>query len=93
MRPGETQIYRLIPVVGRSYKTAVATRKVWDFIYDTWIYYTTQPLRFLGRFTRSESHGYGDGKTYAEFFDLSGQEVRLEYDYEGNTCLVEVETI
>ena len=41
----------------------------------------------MGRFVRSESHGSGDGKTYTEFFDLSGQEVRLDYDYDGNTCL------
>ena len=86
--PGETQIFRLIPVVGRSYKSAVATRKVWDSIYEPWLYYTTQPLRFMGRFVRSESSGSGDGKTYAEFFDLSGQEVRLDYDYEETTCLV-----
>ena len=85
--PGETQIFRLIPVVGRSYKSAVATRKAWDSIYETWLYYTTQPLKHMGRFVRSESYGSGDGKTYTEFFDLSGQEVRLDYDYDRITCL------
>jgi hypothetical protein len=50
------------------------------------IYYTENPLQYLGKYTHSESWGYGDGSGGAENFDDNGRKNRIVYDYEGNTC-------
>ena len=86
----EVELFRRTPVMGRYYKYALATRKAWDEKAKTWRYYTTHPFKYMGCFLRSEYYGSGDGKTYAEIYILNGQEMRLDYDYEGNTCIEEV---
>jgi hypothetical protein len=88
-REGEVEIKRLTPIVGHFYKTALATRRIW--INNEWRYFTTNPLRYVGKFVRSEHQGYGDGGRYAEIYDNGGKEIRIDYDYDGMTCLVEVE--
>jgi hypothetical protein len=45
----------------------------------------------VGKYMRSERWGgWGDGSSGAEYFDNNGREERIEYDYEGDTCFVEV---
>jgi hypothetical protein len=56
-------------------------------------YFTTEPLKFLGKYCRSERWGgFGDGAGGAEVFVHNGTENRVVYDYEGKTCFREVET-
>lgn len=84
--PPEKEVFRLTPVVGRAYKVVVATRKEWSDVSRCWRYYATTPMRYMGPFIRSERCGYGDGGSYAEIYEHG----RVDYDYEGMTCLEEV---
>lgn len=55
----------------------------------TWpdeIYYTKNPIEYLGRWISSDTWGYGDQSGGAENFEHK----RIVYDYEGKTCFVEV---
>lgn len=52
-------------------------------------YFTTQPLRYAGKFVRFESWGWGDGSGCAAYFDCNGTIVRIEFDYEGTICFRE----
>lgn len=54
-------------------------------------YFTTNPLQYLGFHKESEQWGFGDGSGGAEtFIDNEGKTTRIVYDYDGNTCFVEV---
>jgi len=55
-------------------------------------YFTTEPLKFLGNYIRSERWGgTGDGSSGAEIFNDNGVINRVVYDYEGRTCFREVD--
>lgn len=54
-------------------------------------YFTTRALKFLGRYVNSERWGQGDGSSGAEnFVEDDGTTNRVEYDYYGKTCFIEV---
>ena len=84
----EVQVYRMVPTVGKYYKAALATRSI--YIDKQRICYTTNPLIYMGKFVKGVRSGFGDGTTYYEIYDLHGKENRLDYDYDGNMCLLEV---
>lgn len=73
------------------------TTKYYEYAYrtrqeGTWPnerYFTTQPLTYVGRFLRMESWGMGDGSGCAAYFDCNGQQIRVEFDYEGTICFRE----
>ena len=84
------QVFRMIPIVGRHYQTAHWTEKINIEQSPYSIYYTTNPLRYLGAYVKSITTGYGDGTQHKEFYNNNGKEIELEYDYDGKTCLLEI---
>ena len=43
----------------------------------------------MGVFVSSWNAGSGDGRTYTEIYIKDGKRIQLDYDYYGNTCLIE----
>ena len=54
------------------------------------LYYSTNPIRYVGRFVKHIRYGYGDGGSCDAYFDNNGKEERVGYTYEGTTCFREV---
>lgn len=85
------QVFRDIsPIVGRHYQTAFYTEKININKSPYSIYYTTNPLRYLGKYVRSITTGYRDAVQHKEYYNNNGVEIELEYDYDGKTCLLEI---
>jgi hypothetical protein len=87
----EEEVFRDVnPVVGRCYDHVEATRR--EGRYPNIRYFAPTLNRVnVGRFVREERRGFGDGQQiYAIFVDNNGQERRVQYSYEGNTCFIEV---
>lgn len=80
----EVQIYMLTPETGKYYKTANYTRKTG--VYPHELYFTTEPLRYIGKFMRGISE---DGNHY-DIFDKNGTVEIVHYSYWGTTGFVEV---
>ena len=88
----EIEVYRLTKFDKEvHYAFAMRTRK--EGRYPNEVYYTTNPLMYVGKYIESERWGWGDGSGGAEYFDNNGKQERIEYDYEGNTCFVPVKVI
>lgn len=85
----EVEVFRLTPKEGKYYETAEATRRIGDW--DSMRYFTTNPVRYMGKFIRHERTGYHDAsRSWAYFEDDNGNIINIEYSYEGNTCFREV---
>jgi len=87
----EEEVFRDVdPIVGRCYDHVEATRR--EGIYPNIRYFAPTLNRVnVGRFIREERRGFGDSQQiYAIFADNNGQERRVQYSYEGNTCFIEV---
>jgi hypothetical protein len=87
----EEEVFRDVnPLVGRCYDHVEASRR--EGIYPNIRYFAPSLNRvYVGRFVREERRGFGDGQQiYAIFVDNNGQERRVQYSYEGNTCFIEV---
>ena len=54
-------------------------------------HYTTNELQYLGHYIRSEEWGQGDNHGGAEIFGDGHNEIRIVYDYDGNTCFREAD--
>lgn len=91
----EVEVFRLTPELGKCYSTAEYTRKTGIYYNDEVHigpdsqFFTTKPLRYVGRFLRTERYGSGDGRTTTSFFDDNGTINRVDYTYEGTTSFVE----
>lgn len=89
---GEVEVFRLCKFdPTKFYAFAYYTRR--SGRYPNERYYTTNPLQYLGKHVNSERWGCGDGSGGAEYFYHGGHIERIEYDYEGTTCFVEVMSI
>jgi len=84
----QIEVFRLTPEVGKCYEYAEYTRS--EGRYPNQKYFTTNPLRYVGRFVRHITSGYRDGAQHADIFNLNGQEIRVDYSYEGRTSFREV---
>jgi hypothetical protein len=84
----EKEVFRITPVVGKYYATALYTRKIQ--IYPKERYFTTNQLEFIGRYIRTESYGHGDAGYGYCIFEKNGLEKALEMDYEGKRCFIEI---
>ena len=85
----EVEVFRLIKFdTSKCYEFALKTKTVGRYPNEK--YYTTNPLKYLGKYTHSEDWGYGDGHGGAENFNDNGVKHRIVYDYEGKTCFREV---
>ena len=80
----EVQVFRLGSFDKKKwYETASYTRR--EGFYPNDRYYTTFPLRNMGRYLRSERWGYGDNGGGREVFTLGS----VELDYNGTVCFRE----
>jgi len=85
----EVEVFRLTPKEGKYYETAEATRRTGNW--DSMRYFTTNPVRYMGKFLYHERTGYHDAsRSWAYFEDDNGKIINIEYSYEGNTCFREV---
>jgi len=90
-RPGETEVFPLDPETGKCYEYAEATRKIGSWSQGNERYFTANPMRYVGRFVRTERRGWGDGgEVWSIFVDNNGVEHRVDYSYEGTTSFREV---
>lgn len=85
----EVEVYRLTPEEGKYYETAEYTRKTGSWSMKNEKYYTKKPLKYVGLFIKTVRTGYGDAGQAWSIFDNLGEEVRVDYTYEGTTCFVE----
>ncbi len=91
MTTTEVEVFRLMPQVGKYYETGRVTRVLVNGgKYLEQRYFTSEPLRYVGRFKSQHSWGAGDGKQVWDLFDNNGHEERVDYTYEGTTCYREV---
>jgi hypothetical protein len=94
----EIEVFRITPTQGKHYYAILATRTYWDkHAPAPWgkgnhRYFAKETdKRYMGIFESSWNSGSGDGKTYTEIYIKDGKRIELNYDYEGNTCLIETE--
>lgn len=82
----ETEVYKLSEFdKNKNYEFALRTRTIG--LWPNEQHFTTNQMKFLGKYVRSERWGgWGDGSSGAEIFDNNGVTTRIEYDYDGRTC-------
>jgi len=84
----EIEIFRLKPEEGKYYETAEYTRCVGRWPNEK--YYTSNNLRYVGKFIKHESSGYGDAASHRGVFLINGNKEIVNYTYEGTTSFREV---
>ena len=84
----EVQVFRLTPQEGKHYQTTLWTRRVGNWPDEK--YYSTNELKYVGKFIRHESVGYRDNAQHWDIFDNDGKEEIVNYTYEGTTSFVEI---
>jgi hypothetical protein len=82
----EVEVFRISPTPGNTYMTATYTRRTG--IWPNEQFYTTNPLKYVGKHLRHEKAGYGDNANHWDVFEGGV----VEYTYEGTTCFKEVKT-
>ena len=95
----DIEIFRLTPTKGKHYYAILAQKRFWDNnITNSWggkgehrYYAVESDKRYMGVFESSWRAGSGDGRTYTEIYIRDGKRIELNYDYEGNTCLIEAD--
>lgn len=94
----EIEIYRLTPSKGKHYYAILATRSYYDKeVPAPWGKGNNRHFakeidkRYMDVFESSWNSGSGDGKTYTEIYIRDDKRIELNYDYEGQTCLIETD--
>ena len=90
----EYQVYRITPEKDKYYVTAEYTRSIGPWTNE--IFYTdTFTPRYVGKYYKEISSGYGDGKQTAYYFynDLTNRQSYVYLNYEGTTSFIEVDSI
>lgn len=82
--PGEIEVFRIEPKVGKCYEYIEATRK--HRYLQT--YYSTNKYKYVGKFVKTRRFDRDD-VTY--IFDNDGEKVEVELSYEGMSCFKEVD--
>uniref|UniRef100_A0A6C0K1D0 Uncharacterized protein n=1 Tax=viral metagenome TaxID=1070528 RepID=A0A6C0K1D0_9ZZZZ len=85
----ETEVFRLTPGLNKCYEHAEYSRGQGNYPNER--YFVNVPPRYVGEFIRFEQGGWGDGGWRRDYFrDLNGNEIAVNYSYEGRTCFREV---
>ena len=81
----ECEVFRITPEEGKYYKTTTYTNMKNNK------YFSTNELRYVGKYLRHASCGFRDAAEHYAIFDKYGVEEIVKYTYEGTTCFVEVD--
>jgi len=84
----EQEVFRLTLIVGEYYDTSIYTRREGKWPNEK--YYTTNELRYVGKFVRHEQIGFGDGAQHKGIFIRYGNIEIVNYTYEGTTCFRQI---
>jgi hypothetical protein len=87
----EVEVFRMSPSdfdKSKCYAFALYTRTTG--YWPNQKYYSRNPLRYVGYYTRSYYWGHGDAGGGTEYFNDNGNEIKINLDYEGTTCFREV---
>jgi hypothetical protein len=89
-QPGETEVFRIIQFdKEKCYAFALYTRK--EGSWPNELYYTTNEVKYLGKYTHSERWGYGENRGGAENFFIDDEnKPKVIYDDESKTCFKDV---
>ena len=85
----EVEVFRLTPIVGKYYEKTTYTRKTGNFPNEK--YYSTNELKYVGKFIKLEGFGERDGRFYYAIFEMDREIINVSFDYEGTVCFREVE--
>ena len=83
----KVQVFRLTPEVNKYYMTTTWTEREGKWPNEK--YYSTNEIKYVGRFLRHVSHGYRDNASHMDIFDNNGVEEIVNYTYEGTTSFIE----
>jgi hypothetical protein len=84
------EVFRISPKPGYYYETAEYTHKKGTWSEKNEQYFTTNPMRYVGKFIKHITFGFGDSATHIDIFDDNGKEISVYYLYEGTTSFREV---
>ena len=88
-KPNRREVFRISPKEGKYYEYAEYTEKIGVWPNDR--YFTTDPLRYVGKHIKHCTQGYGDGADHWDIFeDSGGQAIQIDYTYAGTTSFREV---
>jgi hypothetical protein len=88
--PCEVEVFRLTPRIDKYYATATYTRKTGTWSQKNERYFTTNPIRYVGKFVEGVTTGMGDGSSHYDIFENNGNTELVHYTYEGTTCFIEL---
>ena len=90
MQMAEIEIFRIEPIVGETcYEYAESTHQ--EGKYPNQRYFTHFYPLYVGKLSKTESGGWGDGRWRTDYFeDNCGKEHVVHYSYAGLTCFREV---
>jgi len=78
------------PVVGKYYEATFYDRKDGHWSNEKHFVNETTPRRYVGKYLRTRSEGWGDGADHWAIFLIGNQEIEVEYDYDGKRAFFEV---
>jgi len=89
MKKENIEMFRISPELNKYYEYAEYTHKEGN--YPNQRYFINTLPRYVGMFIRRMEGGYCDGSWRTDYFlDENGNEISVNYSYEGTTCFREV---
>lgn len=87
--PGEEEVFRITPVIGKFYKWAESTRRLglWP---NERRFAPIENVIYVGELVNISQGGNGDGSWRTDTFIHNGNETHVNYSYGGDTCFIEV---
>jgi len=84
----EVEVYRISPEAGKYYYHAEYDRQEGRYP-NTRYFVSPKNIKYVGLFIKEVRQGWGDGGSCTAYFSLNGQEVLVQYSYEGRTSFLE----
>ena len=89
-KPKEYLVVRS-PVIGKYYEATFWERKEGHLPNERHFTTETTNRNYVGKYLRTRSEGQGDGADHWAIFLKDGNEIEIEYDYDGKLAFYEVE--
>ena len=84
----------LVPQEGRYYYVTTWTEQIISNNYEHTVYYSTNPLHYMGKYIGGRIEGWGaDMKEWAHFINEDGAEVTVMYNNVFTTAFYEVNNL